>query len=61
VVWTVARAYSGHSTPASFWLTGLAAAIGASVVAGMSLPARGHTGDAEQAVERRVDFPRRRG
>jgi hypothetical protein len=40
VVWTVARAYTGHGTPALFWLTGLATAVGASVVAGVWLPAR---------------------
>jgi hypothetical protein len=38
VVWGVARAYSGHGTPALFWLTGLAAAVVGSVAAGIAMP-----------------------
>jgi hypothetical protein len=41
VVWGVARTYSGHGTPALFWLTGLAAALVAAVVAGVTVPVRG--------------------
>jgi hypothetical protein len=41
LVWGVARTYSGHGTPALFWLAGLAAALVASVVAGLTVPVRG--------------------
>lgn len=40
VVWTVARVYAGHATPALFWLTGLAAAVAGSVAAGVAIPVR---------------------
>ena len=41
VVWVVADAYSGHATPASFWLLGLAAALVSAVVAALRVPVRG--------------------
>jgi hypothetical protein len=40
-VWAVARAYSGHGSPATFWLTGLAAAFVGAVVAAVATPTRG--------------------
>ena len=40
VVWTVARVYAGHATPALFWLAGLAAALAGSVAAGVAIPVR---------------------
>lgn len=40
-VWAVARAYGGHGTPATFWLTGLAAALVGAVVAAVVTPIRG--------------------
>jgi hypothetical protein len=42
-VWVVARAYSGHGTPALFWLAGLTAAVVGAVVAGAAAPLRGET------------------
>lgn len=39
-VWVVARAYSGHATPALFWLAGLAAGVVGAVVAGATAPLR---------------------
>lgn len=44
MVWVVARAYSGHGTPTLFWLSGLGAAVGAAVVAGVTAPLRGQEG-----------------
>jgi hypothetical protein len=44
VVWVVARAYSGHGTPALFWLSGLTAAVVAAVVAGLRAPLREESG-----------------
>jgi hypothetical protein len=41
VVSGVARSYTGHGTPAVFWLTGLAAALVGAVVAGAAVPMRG--------------------
>jgi hypothetical protein len=43
VVWGVARIYTGHGTPALFWLTGLAAALVGAVVAGAAVPMRGES------------------
>jgi hypothetical protein len=40
-VWAVARAYEGHGSPATFWLTGLAAALVGAVVAAVATPIRG--------------------
>jgi hypothetical protein len=40
-VWAVARAYAGHGSPATFWLTGLAVALVGAVVAGVATPIRG--------------------
>jgi hypothetical protein len=40
-VWAVARSYSGHGSPGLFWLSGLAAALIAAVVAGVAAPLRG--------------------
>lgn len=37
VVWVVARTYTGHATPSLFWLSGLAAAVIAAVVAGVTI------------------------
>jgi hypothetical protein len=39
-VWAVARAYTGHGSPAVFWLAGLAAAVVGAVVAGVAAPLR---------------------
>jgi hypothetical protein len=39
-IWVVADAYSGHATPASFWLLGLAAALVGAVVAALRAPVR---------------------
>jgi hypothetical protein len=41
VVWGVARTYTGHGTPALFWLSGLAAALVGAVAAGAAVPLRG--------------------
>lgn len=41
VVWAVARAYAGHGSPGTFWLTGLAAALVGAVVAAFATPIRG--------------------
>lgn len=41
VVWVVARAYAGHAIPTAYWLTGLATALVAAVVAAVVVPARG--------------------
>jgi hypothetical protein len=43
VVWVVARTYAGHDVPAVFWLAGLAAAVVAAVVAGVTVPVRGES------------------
>lgn len=40
VVWLVADAYSGHATPTSFWLVGLATALVGAVVAAVVVPTR---------------------
>jgi hypothetical protein len=40
-VWAVARAYEGHGSPVTFWLTGLAAALVGAVVAAVATPIRG--------------------
>jgi hypothetical protein len=40
-VWVVARAYEGHGSPATFWLTGLAAALVGAVVAAVVAPISG--------------------
>jgi hypothetical protein len=40
-VWVVARAYTGHGSPALFWLAGLSAALVGAVVAGLTAPLRG--------------------
>jgi hypothetical protein len=40
VVWFAADAYSGHATPTSFWLVGLATALVGAVVAAVVVPAR---------------------
>ena len=40
-VWVVARTYTGHGTPALFWLSGLAAALVGAVAAGAVAPVRG--------------------
>jgi len=40
VVWVVARTYTGHGTPSLFMLSGLAAAVIASVVAGVTVAPR---------------------
>ena len=40
VVWFAADAYSGHATPTSFWLIGLATALVGAVVAAVSVPTR---------------------
>jgi hypothetical protein len=40
VIWVVADAYSGHATPPSFWLLGLAAALIGAVVAALRAPMR---------------------
>jgi hypothetical protein len=40
VVWLTARAYTGHATPAAFWLVGLAAALVGAVVAAVVVPTR---------------------
>jgi hypothetical protein len=40
VVWVAADAYSGHATPTSFWLVGLATALVGAVVAAVVVPAR---------------------
>jgi hypothetical protein len=40
-VWVVARAYGEHGSPATFWLTGLAAALVSAVVAAVVAPIRG--------------------
>jgi hypothetical protein len=39
-VWAVGRAYSGHGSPAAFWIAGLAAAVVGAVVAGVAAPLR---------------------
>jgi len=39
-VWAVGRAYTGHGSPAVFWLAGLAAAVVGAVVAGVAAPLR---------------------
>jgi hypothetical protein len=39
-IWVVADAYSGHATPASFWLLGLTAALVGAVVAALRAPVR---------------------
>ena len=39
----VARAYSGHDTPALFWLAGLTAGVVGAVVAGAAAPLRDET------------------
>jgi hypothetical protein len=40
-VWAVARAYGGHGSPETFWLSGLAAALVGAVVAAVATPIRG--------------------
>lgn len=40
VVWGVARTYSGHGTPALFWLSGLAATLVGAVLVGAAAPVR---------------------
>jgi hypothetical protein len=40
-VWAVARAYAGHGSPGTFWLTGLAAALVGAIVAAIATPIRG--------------------
>jgi hypothetical protein len=41
LVWAVARAYTGHGSPETYWLTGLGAALVAAVVAAVATPIRG--------------------
>lgn len=40
LVWFAADAYSGHATPTSFWLVGLATALVGAVVAAVVVPTR---------------------
>jgi hypothetical protein len=44
LVWAVARGYTGHGSPETFWLTGLAAAFVGAVVAAVATPIRGKEG-----------------
>lgn len=41
VIWLVADVYSGHATPTSFWLLGLAAALAGALAAAVWVPVRG--------------------
>jgi hypothetical protein len=40
LVWTVARAYSGHGSPELYWLVGLGAAVVGAVATGVTAPLR---------------------